>query len=89
MTEGAGLPVAERWWRTHDAGDGVTLLVETHITPMLESNVWHVRGRDADLVVDTANGIGKPEASQPPSRQSPSGAIGKTPPRTAAYSVPS
>jgi len=52
------LPVAERWWRTHDAGDGVTLLVEAHITPMLESNVWHVRGRDADLVVDTANGIG-------------------------------
>jgi glyoxylase-like metal-dependent hydrolase (beta-lactamase superfamily II) len=53
-----GLPVAERWWRTHDSGDGVTLLVEAHITPMLESNVWHVRGRDADLVVDTANGIG-------------------------------
>lgn len=52
------LPVADRWWRTHDAGDGVTLLVEAHITPMLESNVWHVRGRDADLVVDTANGIG-------------------------------
>lgn len=52
------LPVAERWWRTHDSGDGVTLLVEAHITPMLESNVWHVRGRDSDLVVDTANGIG-------------------------------
>jgi len=52
------LPVAERWWRTHDAGDGVTLLVEAHITPMLESNVWHVRGRDADMVIDTANGIG-------------------------------
>ena len=52
------LPVAERWWRTHDAGDGVTLLVEAHITPMLESNVWHVRGRDADLVIDTANGVG-------------------------------
>jgi glyoxylase-like metal-dependent hydrolase (beta-lactamase superfamily II) len=52
------LPVAERWWRTHDSGDQVTLLVEAHITPMLESNVWHVRGRDADLVVDTANGIG-------------------------------
>lgn len=53
-----GLAVAERWWRMHDADDGVTLLVEGHITPMLESNVWHVRGRDADLVVDTANGIG-------------------------------
>jgi glyoxylase-like metal-dependent hydrolase (beta-lactamase superfamily II) len=49
--------VAERWWRTHDSGNGVTLLVEAHITPMLESNVWHVRGRDADLVIDTANGV--------------------------------
>ncbi|HET9310649.1 MAG TPA: MBL fold metallo-hydrolase [Actinomycetota bacterium] len=59
MTGGAALPVAHRWWRSHDSGDGVTLLVEAHITPMLESNVWHVRGRDADLVVDTANGIGR------------------------------
>ena len=25
---------------------------------MLESNVWHVSGRDADLLVDSANGIG-------------------------------
>lgn len=59
MRSDASLPVAERWWRSHDAGDGVTLLVEAHITPMLESNVWHVRGRDADLVVDTANGVGR------------------------------
>ena len=59
MSEAQGaLPVADRWWRSHFAGDGVTLLVESHITPMLESNVWHVRGRDADLVIDTANGIG-------------------------------
>ena len=40
----------------------MTLLVEGHITPMLESNVWHVRGRDADLVVDTGNGIGRAAA---------------------------
>lgn len=52
------LPVADRWFRSSDAGDGVTLLVEDHIDLMLESNVWHVRGRDTDLVVDTANGIG-------------------------------
>ncbi len=58
MSSGSELPVAERWWRMHDSGDGVTLLFEAHITPMLESNVWHVRGRDADLVVDTGNGIG-------------------------------
>lgn len=58
MTPPGELPVAERWWRAHDSGDGITLLTEAHITPMLESNVWHVRGLDADLVVDTANGIG-------------------------------
>ena len=58
MTVAAEMPVTERWWHTHDSGNGVTLLTEAHITPMLESNVWHVRGRDADLVVDTANGIG-------------------------------
>ena len=58
MTVSETLPVAERWWRATDSGDGVTLLVEAHITPMLESNVWHVRGSDADLMVDTANGIG-------------------------------
>lgn len=52
------LPVAERWFRREDAGGGVTLLVEAHIDVLLESNVWHVRGRDRDLVVDTANGIG-------------------------------
>jgi glyoxylase-like metal-dependent hydrolase (beta-lactamase superfamily II) len=52
------LPVAERWFRDRDAGGGVTLLVEQHIDQLWESNVWHVRGRDRDLLVDTANGVG-------------------------------
>jgi glyoxylase-like metal-dependent hydrolase (beta-lactamase superfamily II) len=53
------LPLVDRWFRASDAGDGVRLLVEPHVDPMLESDVWHVRGRDADLVIDTANGIGR------------------------------
>jgi glyoxylase-like metal-dependent hydrolase (beta-lactamase superfamily II) len=52
------LPVAERWFRQTDSEGGVTLLVEQHIDELLESNVWHVRGRDRDLLVDAANGIG-------------------------------
>lgn len=52
------LPVAEAWWTLEDAGESVTRLIERHIDTMLESNVWHVRGRDRDLLVDTANGIG-------------------------------
>ena len=52
------LPLAERWFRTEDVGRGLTLLVEQHLDPFFESNVWHLRGRDRDLVVDTGNGIG-------------------------------
>jgi glyoxylase-like metal-dependent hydrolase (beta-lactamase superfamily II) len=52
------LPVAHPWFGAEDVGDGVTRLIETHVDPFLESNVWHVRGSERDLVVDAANGIG-------------------------------
>jgi len=52
------LPVAERWFRSERITDDVSLLVEAHLDPFFESNVWHVRGRDRDLVVDTGNGVG-------------------------------
>jgi glyoxylase-like metal-dependent hydrolase (beta-lactamase superfamily II) len=52
------LPVAHPWFRAEDAGDGVTRFWEPYIDELLESNVWHVPGRDADLVVDFANGVG-------------------------------
>ena len=50
--------MAHPWFVAEDAGAGVTRLFERHIDPLLESNVWHVPGRDADLVIDAANGIG-------------------------------
>ena len=53
------LPVADAWFRTEAVADGITLLAEPYIDPLLESNVWHVRGSDADLVVDAANGVGQ------------------------------
>jgi glyoxylase-like metal-dependent hydrolase (beta-lactamase superfamily II) len=52
------LPVAHPWFRADDAGDGITRLTEPFVTPFLVSNVWHVRGSDRDLVVDTGNGVG-------------------------------
>ena len=52
------LPVVHPWFGAEDAGDGVTRLIETRVDPFLESNVWHVRGSERDLVVDAANGIG-------------------------------
>jgi glyoxylase-like metal-dependent hydrolase (beta-lactamase superfamily II) len=54
-----GLPVQSAWFRSQDVGDGITQLVEPHIDTMLESNIWHVRGDERDLVIDTGNGVGR------------------------------
>ncbi len=51
------LPVADPWFVLEPAGDGVALVTEPHVHPLLRCNVWHVRGRDVDLVVDTSLGL--------------------------------
>jgi glyoxylase-like metal-dependent hydrolase (beta-lactamase superfamily II) len=53
----AALPVADPWFVVAAAGEGVTLVTEPHVHPLLRCNVWHVRGRDVDLVVDTSLGL--------------------------------
>ncbi len=60
------LPVAPRWFRTQRVTEDVVLLVEDHLDTFFESNVWHVRGRERDLVVDTGNGIGDLRAELAP-----------------------
>jgi glyoxylase-like metal-dependent hydrolase (beta-lactamase superfamily II) len=60
------LPVAERWFRSQRVTEDVLLLVEDHLDPFFESNVWHVRGAERDLVVDTGNGIGDLRAELEP-----------------------
>lgn len=52
------LPVARPWFRVRDAGDGLTQIDEPHVSPLLQANVWWLRGRDRDLVVDTGLGVG-------------------------------
>jgi glyoxylase-like metal-dependent hydrolase (beta-lactamase superfamily II) len=52
------LPIAGRWFRSQRVTEDIVLLVEDHLDPFFESNVWHVRGSARDLVVDTGNGIG-------------------------------
>jgi glyoxylase-like metal-dependent hydrolase (beta-lactamase superfamily II) len=47
---------ADSWFARRNLGD-VTLLWEPHVHPLLRCNIWHVRGRDADLLVDTGLGI--------------------------------
>ncbi len=51
------LPVAEPWFVRRRVSEGLTLITEPHVHPLLRCNVWHVRGRDRDLVIDTALGL--------------------------------
>lgn len=37
--------------------DGVALITEPHVHPLLRANTWLVRGRDRDLLVDSGLGV--------------------------------
>lgn len=52
------LPVADTpWYRRTDIGGGITLLVEPHVDVLEQANIWHVRGRDRDLLIDSGMGV--------------------------------
>lgn len=47
----------EAWFRTEDVGGGITRIDEPGVHPLLQANIWQVRGRDRDLVVDSGLGV--------------------------------
>jgi glyoxylase-like metal-dependent hydrolase (beta-lactamase superfamily II) len=51
------IATAETWYETRSLGDGVTLIHEPHILPFYRCNMWHVRGRDCDLLLDSGMGV--------------------------------
>src|SRR5262245_50700496 len=51
------LPIADRWFEIRTIGDDITLLWEPNVVPLMRCNIWHVRGRDRDLMIDTGMGI--------------------------------
>jgi len=51
------MQVAERWFERRLLDDEVTLIWEPHVDPLMRCNIWHVRGRDRDLIVDTGMGV--------------------------------
>ena len=53
------MKIANRWFETRRVDDRITLLWEPHVTRLEQCNMWHVRGRDADLLVDAGMGITK------------------------------
>ncbi|MCR9219240.1 MAG: MBL fold metallo-hydrolase [Alphaproteobacteria bacterium] len=48
---------AADWYRTARCDDDVTLIEEPFIKAFYRCNIWHVRGRDRDLLVDSGMGV--------------------------------
>ena len=51
------LQIADRWFEFETRTDGITLIWEPHVIRVMQCNIWHVRGRDRDLLIDTGMGI--------------------------------
>ena len=52
-----GFPIAERWFEIEPIDDDITLITEPHVSPLIRCNIWHVRGSERDMVVDSGLGI--------------------------------
>jgi glyoxylase-like metal-dependent hydrolase (beta-lactamase superfamily II) len=48
---------ADQWYRTRTVGEGVTWIDEPFIQEFYRCNIWHVRGRDRDMLVDSGMGV--------------------------------
>jgi glyoxylase-like metal-dependent hydrolase (beta-lactamase superfamily II) len=48
---------AQDWYRTVRLDEDVTYISEPHIKEFYRCNIWHVRGRDRDMLVDSGMGV--------------------------------
>lgn len=54
---GGGLAVRDRWFERRPVEPGLTLYREPAVHKWFRANIWYVRGRDLDLLVDAGMGI--------------------------------
>ena len=50
------LPVVADWFSVTWVTGRTAMLTEPHVDELLRANVWYLRGRERDLLVDTGNG---------------------------------
>ena len=46
-----------QWYERIDFSDDVSLIREKYVAKWLRCNIWHVRGREFDLLIDTGMGL--------------------------------
>lgn len=49
--------VAGDWFKARRLGNGITHIHEIHVAHWLRCNIWHVTGRERDLIIDTGMGL--------------------------------
>lgn len=47
----------EDWYAVRKIGDDVTYICEPHVKEFYRCNIWHVRGRDRDMLIDSGMGV--------------------------------
>lgn len=57
MDDGTDLPIVRDWFTATVVDASTVLFTEPRVDEFLRSNIWFVRGRERDLVIDTGNGI--------------------------------
>ncbi len=57
MDDNAQLPVAAPWFSVTWVTARTAVLAEPHVNEFLQGNIWYLRGRERDLLVDTGNGV--------------------------------
>ena len=45
------------WYEIQNVSDGVSLIREKYVANWLRCNIWHVRGKNFDLLIDTGMGL--------------------------------
>lgn len=45
------------WYEVRTVSDGISLIREKYVASWLRCNIWHVRGRHFDLLIDTGMGL--------------------------------
>ena len=48
---------AEDWYSLKRVGDDITYIGEPFIEEFYRCNIWHVRGRDGDMLIDSGMGV--------------------------------
>ena len=49
--------VAGDWYSIRHFDNDISLITEIHVASWVRCNIWHIRGRDSDLLVDSGMGL--------------------------------